>query len=563
MAQTASPIPRDAWRQATVAILAIVVLGPLLLVAYQSLLNGPFFLESSRLDLGAYRYVLGGAQFWRAFGTSLVVATGMVAIGVPLGAGLAFLLVRTDLPGHRWIEPLALVPIFLSPIVVAFGYVVAIGPVGFISLAVKSWVGSIPWNLYGLPALVTIAALTHVPHSCLYVATALRSVNPELEEAARTAGASPWRVAIEVSLPLVRPAILYAAALTFLLGFELFGLPLVLGDSAGLLVMTTYLFKLTTLLGVPSYQMMAVVAMSIVAVTFPLVFTQRRLLGQASRYATIRGRGLAPRRLRLGAWRWGAFATVVAWFAVTVVMPLGGIALRSVVKNWGIGVDLGAVLTLDHFRALTTYPNLVRGVIDTIAIATIGGAASVAMYLLIGLAQHRWTGRGATIIDFLVLLPRAVPGLIGGLAFLWVILFVPFLRPFRNSLGALWLAYTSVWLAYGLRLISTALLQVGPELEESARTVGATPARVTREITVPLARAGIVGSWLLVLMMFVREYSTGVYLMGPGTEVIGSLIVSLWGAGGLDLIAALSVVNVAIVGVGLSLALRLGVRLHA
>jgi iron(III) transport system permease protein len=480
-----------------------------------------------------------------------------------LGATLAFLLVRTDLPGSQWIEPLALVPIFLSPIVVAFGYVVAIGPVGFISLAVKSWIGTVPWDLYGLPALVAIAALTHVPHSCLYVATALRSINPELEEAARTAGAPPWRVAIEVSLPLARPAILYAAALTFLLGFELFGLPLVLGDSAGLLVMTTYLFKLTTLLGVPSYQMMAVVAISIVAVTFPLVLAQRHLLGQAARYATIRGRGLAPRRLRLGAWRWGAFAGVVAWFAVTVALPLGGIVLRSVVRNWGIGVDLGAVLTLDHFRALATYPNLVRGVIDTIAIATIGGAASVALYLAIGLAQHRWTGRGAAAIDFLVLLPRAVPGLIGGLAFLWVILFVPFLRPFRNSLGALWLAYTSVWLAYGLRLISTALLQVGAELEESARTTGASAARVTREITVPLARAGIVGSWLLVLMMFVREYSTGVYLMGPGTEVIGSLIVSLWGAGGLDLIAALSVVNVVIVCVGLSMALRLGVRLHA
>ena len=495
--------------------------------------------------------------------SDLVVATGMAGIAVPLGATLAFLLVRTDLPGSQWIEPLALVPIFLSPIVVAFGYVVAIGPVGFISLAVKSWIGTVPWDLYGLPALVAIAALTHVPHSCLYVATALRSINPELEEAARTAGAPPWRVAIEVSLPLARPAILYAAALTFLLGFELFGLPLVLGDSAGLLVMTTYLFKLTTLLGVPSYQMMAVVAISIVAVTFPLVLAQRHLLGQAARYATIRGRGLAPRRLRLGAWRWGAFAGVVAWFAVTVALPLGGIVLRSVVRNWGIGVDLGAVLTLDHFRALATYPNLVRGVIDTIAIATIGGAASVALYLAIGLAQHRWTGRGAAAIDFLVLLPRAVPGLIGGLAFLWVILFVPFLRPFRNSLGALWLAYTSVWLAYGLRLISTALLQVGAELEESARTTGASAARVTREITVPLARAGIVGSWLLVLMMFVREYSTGVYLMGPGTEVIGSLIVSLWGAGGLDLIAALSVVNVVIVGVGLSLALRLGVRLHA
>ena len=199
MARSTPTIPRDAWRQATVAVLATIVLGPLLLVAYQSLLNGPFFLESSRLDLGAYRYVIGGAQFWRAFGTSLVVATGMAGIAVPLGATLAFLLVRTDLPGSQWIEPLALVPIFLSPIVVAFGYVVAIGPVGFISLAVKSWIGTVPWDLYGLPALVAIAALTHVPHSCLYVATALRSINPELEEAARTAGAPPWRVAIERS----------------------------------------------------------------------------------------------------------------------------------------------------------------------------------------------------------------------------------------------------------------------------------------------------------------------------------------------------------------------------
>lgn len=563
MLATIAAARRDAWRLAVVAGVGTVVLGPLALLAFQSLLSGPFYAGSSRLDLGAYRYVLGSGQFWRAFGTSLVVATGMAGIGVPLGAALAFLLVRTDLPGRRALEPLALVPIFLSPIVVAFGYVVAIGPVGFISLGVRDLVGTVPWDVYGLPALVGIAALTHVPHACLYVATALRSVNPELEEAARTAGASPWRVAIEVSLPLVRPAVLHAAALLFLLGFELFGLPLVLGDPAGLLVMTTYLFKLTTLLGVPSYQMMAVVAVAIVAVTFPLVVAQRRLLGQASRYATIRGRGLPARRLRLGKWRWVAFAAVVAWFAATVVVPVGGIALRSVVRNWGIGVNLAGALTTAHFVALPTYPNLVRGVIDTVAIATLGGAASVVAYLAIGLAQHRWTGRGAAAIDFLVLLPRAVPGLIGGLAFLWVILFVPFLRPFRNSLVALWVAYTSVWMAYGLRLVSTTLMQVGPELEEAARTLGASPARVTRDVTVPLARAGILGSWLLVLMMFAREYSTGVYLMGPGTEVIGSLIVSLWGAGNMDMIAALSVVNVVIVGAGLALALRLGVRLDA
>ncbi len=549
-------------RYAVVATVAILVLSPLLLIAYQSALNGPFFAESSRLDSGAWQYVLGARQFWRAFGTSAVVATGMVGIGVPFGAVLAFIMVRTDIPGRRILEPAVLIPIFLSPIVTAFGYVVAIGPVGFISLWVKSIVGSVPWNVYGLPSLIVIAALTHVPHTYLYVSTALRSVNPELEEAARTLGAPPWRVALDISLPLVRPALLFSASLTFLLGFELFGLPLVLGDPAGLLVLTTYLFKLTTLLGVPSYQMMAVVALSIVVVTLPLVIIQRHLLGQASRFATIRGRGLALRPLKLGRWRWVALTIVMAWLLLTVAVPLAGILLRSVVKGWGEGVSLSRVLTLDHFRGLADYPNLIRGIVNTIALGVIGGAVSVACYLVVGLTQHRWASRGVAVLDFMVLIPRAIPGLVGGLAFLWLILFIPALRPLRDSMIAVWMAYSTVWLAYGLRLISTALLQVGPELEEAAQTAGASPMRVRWEITIPLVRLGLIGSWLLIFMMFVREYSTGVYLFGAGTEVIGSLIVSLWGAGGLDLIAALSVVSVAIVSVALATALRLGVRLH-
>jgi iron(III) transport system permease protein len=85
---------------------------------------------------------------------------------------------------------------------------------------------------------------------------------------------------------------------------------------------------------------------------------------------------------------------------------------------------------------------------------------------------------------------------------------------------------------------------------------------VTRDVTLPLVRFGLLGSWLLVFMIFVREYSTGVYLLAPGTEVIGSLIVSLWATGAIDTVAALSAVNVVLVAAGLAVALRFGVRLH-
>jgi iron(III) transport system permease protein len=557
------PARRAAWgKGVTVLLTAVAVLLPLAIVAYQSLLDGPFFQPSAKLSFSAYRFVFGDADFHGSFVTTLVVAGGMTLIALPVGSAVAFLLVRTDLPGRGWLEPAVLVPVFVSPIVLAFGYVVSIGPVGFFSLWTRDLLGTIPWNLYSLTSLVVISGLTHVPYVYLYTSSALRAVSSDVEEAASVAGAGPVRIALGTTLPMVWPAILYSGVLVFFLGFELFGLPLILGDPEGLLVLSTYLYKLTNRLGVPSYQLMAVVAVVIVAIALPLVWLQRRLLGVANRYVTMRGKGVATRPLRLGRLRWGAFALVILGLLVTVALPLSGVFLRAFVSSWGEGIRLLDVLTLDHFRELLDYPNLVRGITNTLAIGVVGGALAVACYAAIGLTSHRWNSPWAKALDYLVMLPRGMPGLVAGLAFLWLFLFVKPLAPLRGTLVSIWLAYSVVWLAYGLRLISGALLQVGTELEEAALVAGASRRRVVKDVTLPLIRFGLLGSWLLVFMIFVREYSTGVYLLGPGTETIGSLIVSLWGTGAIDTVAALSVVNVVLVAAGLAVALRLGVKLH-
>ena len=550
------------YRFIVIGLTALAVLAPLSLVAYQSLLTAPFFQPTARLSIAAYEFVFADGDFWTAFVTTVLLGGGMTAIAVPLGAGLAFLMARTDVPGRHWLEPVILVPIFISAVVLAFGYVVALGPVGILTTATRELIGVAPWNLYSLPSLIVIAGLTHVPHVYLYTAAALRGLGSDVEEAARSIGANPWKVAIDVSLPMVLPAIMFAGVLVFFLGFELFGLPLVLGDPQGLLVLSTYLFKLTNKLGVPSYQLMAVVVVTIVAITAPLVFMQRRLLRQAQRYVSVRGKGLRSAPLRLGKWRWPAFLAIALWFAVTVVVPLAGITLRSFVETWGEGVVLSEVLTLEHYRELTEYPNVVRSMVNTLGIGVIGGAVAVACYTAIALAVHRWPSGWTRLVDYLVLVPRAMPGLVAGLALLWVFLFVKPLTPLKETLVSVWLAYTIVWLAYGMRLVSGTLLQVGPELEEAARTIGAGELRVKLDVTLPLIRYGMLASWLLVFLIFVREYSTGIYLLGPGTEVIGSLLVSLWGTGAIDLVSALSVVNVAMIGIGLIIAVRLGVRLH-
>ena len=549
-------------RALTILVTAAAVLAPLSLIVYQSLLSAPFFDAVKTVGLDAYAFVFADPDFWSALVNSLLIAAGMTVIAVPLGAILAFVMERTDFPGKRWIEPVILVPSFVSPMVLSFGYVVAAGPVGFYSVWATEVFGAAPWGLYSLTGMAVIAGLTHVPNVYIYASSALKSLGSDVEEAARVAGASPFRVAVSVSLPLIAPALLFSAVLVFFLGIELFGLPLVLGDPEGHLVLSTYLYKLTNKLGTPSYHLMAAVAVCIVAMTIPLVLLQRRLLQNARRYATIKGKAGRIRDLPLGRWKWFAVAVIGAWLIAAVIVPISGIALRAFVTNWGFGVNLAEAFTLDNFRAVFDEPTHVRAIWNTVLIGTVGGAITVACYTAIGFATHRRNDGWSRVVDYLVLVPRAVPGLLIGLAFLWVFLFFPPLAPLRKTIFSMWIAYTVVWLAYGMRLISSSLLQVSTELEEAARTVGASRGRISREITLPLIRHGLLGSWLLVFMIFEREYSTGVYLLAPGTEVIGAQLVSLWQGGAIDVVAALSLINIVLVFIGLAFALRFGVKLR-
>lgn len=587
MMQTLPFSGRNWPRGIVVALTAIAIFLPLGLVFYQSFLSAPFFSPDKILGLDAYAFIFDDPDFRVAFTNSFMIAVGLAVISVPLGALLAFLMVRTDLPGRTWIGPLLLVPIFVSPMVIGFGYVVSMGPVGFYTLWAKQLTGvAEPWNIYSFSSIVLIAGLTHVPHVYLYASSALKSLGSDVEEAARVAGASPLQVALNVSLPMVMPALAYAAVLVIFLGFEVFGLVLVLGDPEGHLVMATYLYKLTNKLGTPSYHLMAAVAVCLIGVTFPLVLFQRWLLRHANKYVAIKGKGARQKALPLGKWKWIAFGLIAAWLAFTIVMPISGIVLRSFVSFWGEGVSLREAFTIQHFLDIWEQPGLMRGILNTVLIGVIGGALSVACYFAIAMAAHRRTDGITRFLDYTVLIPRAVPGLLAGLAFLWVFLFVPStlenflkgsesgigqflidyvvtpMRGLRSTIFSVWLAYSVVWLAYGLRLISTSLLQVGPELEEAARAVGARRAQVTRDVTFPLVRYGLLGAWLMVFLIFEREYSTAVYLLSPGTEVIGAMLVSLWAGGAVELVAALSFINIALVAAGLGIALRFGIKLH-
>jgi iron(III) transport system permease protein len=544
--QTTTTLPRSQalparrfrlnWpRGVVVTLAALAIFVPLFLIFYQSFLNAPFFMPAKDADLDSYRFIFDDPDF--------PVAFKWLDAGHRPGADRRAAGRHAGLPdgAHRPAGPQLHRPPAGADLRLADGDGLRLrggDGAGGLLLAVGQGLllGFIPWNIYSFTSIVVIAGLTHVPHVYLYASSALKSLGSDVEEAARVAGASPLQVMFNVSLPMITPALAYAGVLVFFLGFEVFGLVLVLGDPEGHLVLPTYLYKLTNKLGTPSYHLMAAVAVCLVAVTMPLVMVQRWLLRRPTSSSPSRARARARRPCRWAVALAGVRADrrLAALHHHHAAVGHRAALLRA---HWGEGVNLLDVLTLDNLLNVWDQPSLVRGIINTVLIGVIGGALAVACYTAIALAMHRKQDGVTRFLDYSVLVPRAVPGLLAGLSFLWVFLFVPSLldsalkgidnpialwlvdsfipalRGLRSTIFSVWLAYSVVWMAYGLRLINTALLQVGPELEEAARAVGASRSRVTRDVTIPLVRYGLLGAWLMVFLIFEREYSTGVYLL--------------------------------------------------
>src|SRR5262249_8594187 len=156
-------------------------------------------------------------------------------------------------------------------------------------------------------------------------------------------------------------------------------------------------------------------------------------------------------RIELGGWRWPAFLAIVLWLTVTALVPLAAITLRSFAESWGEGIALAKVLTLGRYRALLQHAPVMPSMIHTLGIRLAGGAAAAIVYTAIALAIHRWRSGWARAVDYLVMLPSAMPGLILGLVLLWAFLLFKPLGVVRQTLIPVWLAYTLVWLAYGVQ----------------------------------------------------------------------------------------------------------------
>ena len=502
------------------ALVCVLVLLPVGMLLFTSIRIEEFG-EPSYFSLKNFTEFVVSPRILRSIANTLIVSTGATLVAGAFGITLAWIHARTNTPGRRILEPLTLIPFFLSPYVGAIAWSYLAAPrVGMLNGWLRGLLGlaTDPLSVYNRGGIIWVLALFFSPVMYLFVIGSLRRIDPALEESARTSGSGLLETTRRVTLPLVTPAILSGAILVFVSSAGEFGVPLALGSPFKIETMTTQIYNLTGGSNI-DYNASAALSCVLAVVTLAFVFLHRRVVLPRS-YTTITGKGYRPRLIDLGRRRYAALGFNLLYLLMAVFLPLLALLLVSISVRWEGRFDPQA-LTLANYAYVFTYPISARALGNSLKLAVGGATLCMVLTLLVAYAIHRGRGRGRALLDFLSSLPVGFPGIVLAMGIL-----IAYIRtPLYSTLWIILVGYITRYLPYGQRMVSSVLLSLSPELDQSSRTSGASWATTLRRITLPLLKPGLVAGWLLLFVIFLREFPISVLLYKGGLEVLS---VAVW-----------------------------------
>ena len=542
-----------AWVLSLLAILTFLVVYPLLTLLLGALTDTNPVVEGfslAHLSITNFLTVLSNPNVGEALFNTLVACGGGTLIAVAIGLMFSWIVVRTNTPFKRFIAAASILPLFAPPLVAGVAWTILGSPkTGLINTMFKWLHLDLHVDFYSLPGLVFVFGIYYAPYVYMFTASALRNMDPSLEEAAEISGASAFATLFSVTFPLIMPAIISGMLLSFIVMLGIYGIPAVLGAPTNINVLTTYIFKLTNW-SPPLYNTAAAVAIILMVVTGALVFLQQRVVSGRS-YVTVAGKAYRPRNLDLGPWRWLTFGFGITYLIVVAVLPTLALIVAAFRKFMFIR-DAASLFdmkqySLMHFHSIFDNPLTLNSIYNAVEVGVITALAGGALAFAIGYTIHRTHVPGRRSIDLLSTLPVAIPGLVIGVAYLWAWIGIP-----GGLYGTLWilaLAFIARFMPDTVKALSTSFLQIHRELEEAAWVCGTGMLRTIRTIVLPLASPGVIAAMTLLFVLAIRELGSSLFLYTSNTMVMSVLLLDYYEGGNLGKTAAFSLVQTVLLGV--------------
>jgi iron(III) transport system permease protein len=471
------PSPRRIEAQAVLctvvlALVAFCVVFPLFLVVVQSFqVAAPG--EAARYGLDGWRAALGEPGLRGALWNTFTVTFVRQLLSLPLAVLVAWLLARTDLPGRSWIEFAFWAAFFLPSFTVTLSWILLLDPeYGLINTALASlpFMGKGPFNIYSFWGIVWVHIVTgSLTVKVILLAPAFAKMNASFEEASRVAGASTLRTALRITVPVMAPVILSVLLLGTMVSLQTFEVEQVLGLPFRFFVFSTMIYDLLVT-RVPRYDAATALAVLVLAGMLPLVFMQQWLT-RGRRYTTVTGQ-FQNQPHKLGRLRAPALALVLALVLVVLGAPVLLALLGTFMKLFGF-FNIADPWTIENWKTVLTDDLFLRSLHNTLVLATGTAVVTIVVHSLIAYIAVRTRYAGRRLLDFISWLPFTVPGIILGLALLWLFLGVQFLRPLYGTTALLIICGVISGMPLGVQIIKSGLMQLGSELEEASRIAGA------------------------------------------------------------------------------------------
>jgi iron(III) transport system permease protein len=501
---------------AAAALLAAIGLLPVLAMAAST-----FFSDGS-FSLRPYQeFFASGKQPIILMGHSVVLSLSVTLFAAVVGVFLGVLLGKSDLPFQRSFMLLFTLPLLIPPYVIAVAWSSALGKDSWIVSMLAPAPELITSALFGLYGCIGVLFTAFMPIVMLLTIAYLGAVNPRLENAARLVARWPtvlWRI----TLPLITPAILFAAVLVFLLTFGEVGVPTFLRYPVYPVETLTqfaafYDFSAATAAAIP----MLIVTLAILALEYRLL--QKRAL--ELRAATFDGRT----QIELGGWRFPLFLIVLSLALITVVLPLVVLFAQS--------------SSLSAFAE--AFSRASDSIVRSLAFAVIGATLLTLLGFFCGYLIHSRTLPLWQSVDALALFLFTLPGtVIGiGLISLWN-------RPMTNAIystpAIIILGYLAQYAVLPMRMTSAILERIPASLEQAAELCGASWYMSLRQIVMPLAKRSLIAVWAVAYVFCVRDLGITLVVYPPGSDTLPVRILTLMANGAPSLIAALCVVLIVV-----------------
>ncbi|MFN6535370.1 MAG: ABC transporter permease [Nostoc sp. EkiNYC01] len=456
---------------------------------------------------------IGGEELWglisrprnvMVFFNSAAMAATVTLFSALIAIPLAFLTVRTDLPGRRFWLVATTLPLAVPSYVGSFALIATLAPRGsFLQLLLQPLgVEELP-SIYGFPGTVLAITLFTYPYMLLSVRSALQGIDPSLEEASRSLGYGSRETFFRVVLPQLKPSIIAGGLLVALYALRDFGTPSLMRFDA----FTRAIF----LQYKASFNRNSAAALSLMLVILVLgiLWLEYRMRSRAAYYSRGSASLRPPKIAKLGIWKWPAFIFCLLITSFGVVLPVG-ITLFWLIRGFNSGY---------------TFPNLIPNVLNSIGAAGLAALATTIFALPVAILAVRFPNKITAIIERCSYIGFGVPGIVVALSL--VFFGANYLPAVYQTLPMLIFAYLVLFLPQSVGTVRSSLLQLNPQIEESARSLGRNAWQTLREVTLPLVQPGILSGAVLVFLTAIKELPATILLAPIGFT---TLAMQIWQA---------------------------------